>query len=260
MAQQQKCEVEYYGKCGGKLRQREVVYHYRPRPKYLKGGSDEIAFVTLCDGHVKEIKSNNEDKLPELYGWDFADALDGLTYKLKYTGLPPTVFCVHCTFPMQLTRSETGACTEMCIVDETVDQLQCLCNEPIECVCASYNNNALHWGLLTYVNGFDYKVYGCRACDLGRPSWRDLRSEYADGLNDIDALLGMAKANPELILQKNANGKTPLDLIPEMIESIEETLTGYFLKSAENGWGQSNKAGLEKIKKGLIEVLDVYAN
>jgi two-component SAPR family response regulator len=75
-----------------------------------------------------------------------------------------------------------------------------------------------------------------------------------------ETIVSLAKANPEFLLEKNANGKTPLDLIPEMIESMEETIKGEYLKCAEYGWANSNIWTLKNIKKELIEALDAYAN
>jgi len=265
MAQQQKranqCEAEYYGKCGGQLRQREVMYHCRPRSKDVVRGHgpfDETAQVVLCDGHFKRICADYEGKLPELYGWDFADSLECLTAKLKYTGYPSSVFCVHCSFPIKDTETETGICTDTCILLQEIHKnngpaWECKCAIPIECVCASYNNNHLHWALLTYVNGFEFNDYKCDACS--RPSWRDSHKEYLDGLSDISVIIEMCRSNLELLLEKNAKGKTPLDLIPEMIASLEETLADEYLKCAEYGWANSNIMGLEKIRDSATHAL-----
>ncbi len=262
MAQQNKCEAEYYGKCGGQIQQREVVYHCRPRSKDLirgHGPFDETAQVLLCDGHFKRIAADYEGKLPELYGWDFVDSLECLTNRLEYTGYNP-VSCAHCCFRVQETRTKTGACSNACISFKKnyVGQFNCTCADQLECICASFQNNALHWALLTYVNGFEYEVYDCDACP--RPSWRDTHEEYKVGLETEENIVNMAKANPKLIFQKNAQGKTPLELISEMIESLEYTLEGEYLKCAESGWAGCNINTLDQIKKELIEVLDVYAN
>ena len=264
MAQQTtKCEAEYYGKCGGHLRQRDVVYHCRPRSKDLTRGHgpfDETAQVVLCDGHFKGICADYEGKLPELYGWDFADALDGLTCRLDHTGYNAKN-CTHCGFHVRDMLSETGACSDFCISMTKMyggSDWNCHCAEPLECTCASFQNNDLHWALLTNVNGFEYVDYDCDACF--RPSWRDTHEEYKAGLATEADIIAMAKANPELILQKNMKGKTPIDLIPEMIESLEYTLEGEYLKCAESGWARSNIHTLLIVKKELMEVLDVYAN
>lgn len=257
-----RCDAEYYGKCGGQIHGREVVYHCRPRSKDLirgHGPFDETAQVLLCDGHFKRIAADYEGKLPELYGWDFADSLEGLTCHLQYTGYNPDS-CAHCCFRVQETRTETGACSELCIELTKIRKgdFHCSCAEPLECTCASFQNNTLHWALLTYVNGFEYEYYDCDAC--ARPSWRDTHEEYKIGLETEEGIIQMAKANPELILQKNAQSKTPLDLISEMIESLKYTLEGEYLKCAESGWAGSNIDTLKQIKKELMEVLDVYAN
>jgi hypothetical protein len=262
MNQSKKCEAEYYGRCAGHLKEHDIVYHCRPRSKDLTRGHgpfDQTKQVVLCDGHFKRIAADYENKLPELYGWDFTDALDGLTCRLEYIG-GHVVYCPHCDFKMRHTYSDTGACNATCQLLSNIgaDWDHCICNRLMECVCASHKNNKLHWALLTYVNGFQYDEYECDACD--RPSWRDSHEEYKAGLVTEEVIIAMAKKNPELILQKNNNGKTPLILIPLMVESLKCSLDGEFLKSAEDGWGRSNIKTLEKIKKELIEVLDVYAN
>ena len=256
------CEAEYYGKCGGQIQQHNVVYHCRPRSKDLTRGHgpfDETAQVLLCDGHFKRIAADYEGNLPELFGWDFADALEGLTCRLQHTGNTP-VSCTHCSLCVQETRTETGACSDFCarMTKLNAGDWRCSCADQLECTCARFQNNTLHWALLTYVNGFEYMYYDCDACV--RPSWRDAHEEYKAGLATEEEIIKMAKANPELIFQKNAQGKTPLDLIPEMIESLEFTLESEYLKYAESGWAGSNSYTLKQIKKELMEVLDVYAN
>jgi hypothetical protein len=259
-----KCEAEYYGKCGGHLHQRDVVYHCRPRSKDLTRGHgpfDETAQVVLCDGHFKRICADYEGKLPELYGWDFADSLECLTGRLEYTGHNPKS-CTHCGFYLQDMRTETGACSEFCISMTKKyggSDWHCSCAEQLECSCASFQNNDLHWALLTYINGFEYEDYACDAC-CDHPSWRDSHEVYKAGLATKADIVAMANANPERILQKNTQGKTPMELIPEMIDSLEYTLNGEYLKCAESGWARSNIHTLLIIKKELMEVLDAYAN
>lgn len=266
MTKATKCDAQYYGKCGGKLYEYSVVYHCRPRHKDLSRGhgpSDSIEKVVLCEGHYNQIAGAEENKqLPELYGWDFDDSLDGLTGKLKYTGFKPR-FCDDCGFHVREMQTETGACSKTCINLMELNKihgctLTCTCAETLVCNCASFQNNNLHWALLTYVNGFEYEHYDCDACV--RPSWRDTHDQYKYGLCLETDLIAMAKANPELLLQQNMKGKTPMDLIPEMIDSLEYTLRCDYLKCAESGWARSNIADLEFIKAELIELLDEYAN
>jgi hypothetical protein len=268
MTKATKCDAEYYGKCGGQLYQYPVVYHCRPREKDLSRGhgpSDSIEKVVLCEGHYNQITDAEENKqLPELYGWDFEDSLEYLTGKLKYTGFI-TRFCQHCGFHVQELQTETGACSETCIALMELNKthgstIKCTCAEALVCSCASQANNKIHWAMLTYVNGFDSNEYECDACGHFRPSWRDSHEQYKNGLVSKADLIAMAKANPELLLQQNAHGKTPMDLIPRLIEDLQFTLDEPFLKCAESGWANSNIRVLESIKKELMEVLDVYAN
>jgi hypothetical protein len=263
---EQKCIAEYYGKCGGRISEHEVVWHVRPRSKDLQKGhgpSETTLNVCLCAEHYVRISKqyNSLNRLPELYGWDEADALDGLTCYLHYTGFNPT-YCAHCSGLEKTTVSETGACTKACkaIFKMGVEWIQCHCRDPVECVCASFANNELHWAILTYIHGFDFDFnrYDCAGCD--RPSWRDTHEYYKNGLVDTSVILDLAAKNPALILEKNAFEKTPLTIIDPIIESLVEMSKEPYRKSAECGWAGYNIACLKDIKKGLIEVLDVYAN
>jgi len=261
-----KCDAQYYGKCGGKLHEYPVTYHCRPRQKDLArghGSYDTTEKVVLCEGHYTQISGAEENKqLPELYGWDFTDSLEWLTGKLKYTGYKPR-FCEDCGFHVQEMNTETGACSKMCITLMEMNKrfggtIPCTCADALVCNCAIHENNKIHWAVLTYVNGFDFNEYECEACV--RPSWRDTHDAYTYGLCTETDLITMAKENPELLLQENAHGKTPMNLIPLLIEALEYTLEVPYLKCAESGWARSNIATLENIKKELMEVLDQYAN
>jgi hypothetical protein len=251
-----RCDAEYYGKCGGQMYEYPVVYHCRPRHKDLSRGhgpSDSVEKVILCEGHYNEISSAEENKqLPELYGWDFADSLEYLTGKLKYTGLK-VHFCEHCKFYVRDMQTDTGACSKMCTMMTELNEgkWNCICAETVVCTCAIHMNNPLHWALLTYVNGFDQiNDFDCDACV--RPSWRDSHDQYKCGLFPKEAIIAMTKANPELMLEENAYGKTPLDLISLMITALNWTLEEPYLKCAESGWATSNIATLEYIKAQLM--------
>ena len=261
-----KCEAENYGKCGGRLYEYPVVYHCRPRHKDLARGygpSDSTKQVVLCEGHSNQIAGAEENKLlPELYGWDFADALDGLTCKLKFISSTYN-WCEHCRYTVWDTRSKTGACSHSCVTmtevyKNTDRQWECRCNAPLECSCASFGNNPLHWALLTYRNGYDFAQYDCDACEAR--SWRDNHDEYCAGLAGEEEMLALATQNPALIYQKNVKGTTPLQLIEQIQETLQETLEGPYLKYAESGWAKSNMGVLSTIQKSLMEVLDAHAN
>ena len=258
-----KCEAKSYGKCGGHENMHEVVWHVRPRQKdYTKGHDayDTTLSVCLCAKHSERIRlaADNNGRLPELYGWDKWDALDGLTCKLEYVGYHP-VFCPACDCLQKTTGSETGACTWTC---KTLTELgaewdHCHCAKPVECICANYNNNKLHWAILSYGNGFSYQ-YECEACV--RPSWRDGDHEYAQGLISVEDVLQIAKTDPRLIYEKNANGITPLQFIRPLIHLLLDTRKDEYVKYAEYSWAGFNAHKLEKIEKELMAILDVYAN
>ena len=262
-----KCDAQYYGKCGGRLYEYPVTYHCRPRQKDLArghGSYETTEKVVLCEGHYTQITGAEENKqLPELYGWDFTDSLEWLTGKLKYTGFKPR-FCEDCGFHVQELHTETGACSKTCITLMEMNKthgctLTCNCAEALVCNCAIHANNKIHWGLLTYINGFNCNSdYECEACV--RPSWRESYDAYKYGLCPETDLIAMAKENPELLLVENAHGKTPMDLIPLLIADLQGVLEEPYLKCAEDGWARSNIRVLENIKTEWMEVLDEYAN
>ena len=252
---QRKCVAENYGKCGGQLRDRDVLFHCRPRSKDLTRGHepfDQTKQVILCDGHFKRISDDYENKqLPELYGWDFADALDGLTCRLQHTWRTP-LFCLHCNCKMKDTVTETGACHDTCIslTQHGAQWDHCRCNKPVTCVCQTFKNNPLHWAILTYGNGFQ-REYECHACI--RPSWRDSYDIYKSGLVDETTILQIAKERPNLIYQKNAHGITPIQLIRRLIDLLISVRADDYVKHAEYGLAGNNIATLEKIAKKIKE-------
>jgi hypothetical protein len=265
-----KCEAANYGKCGGPLTAESVVWHVRPRHKDLARGHcphDTTLQVDICTKHHKQITDQycNRTTLPDVYGWDKWDALDGLTARLHYTGFNP-IYCA-CQSRIKDTVSETGACTKHCISliesGAHANWYRCKCSEPVKCICDTYDNNDLHWFLLTYVNGFNFgnsngDYYHCDACV--QPSWRDTHEFYKNSLMPEEAILSIAKKDPRLIYQKNAKGISPFGLIEPMIEHLEYVREEYYVKSAESGWAGSNVNTLTKIKKGLMLLLDSYTN
>jgi hypothetical protein len=247
-----KCEAENYGKCGGHLNEHEVIWHVRPRSKDLErghGAYDTTMKVSLCTEHAKRISFQHYGRLPELYGWDKWDALDGLTCYLDYTGFNPT-YCVDCGCREKTTVSETGACTKTCknLTELGADWEHCNCQSSVKCSCADFNNNKLHWAILTYGNGFEHE-YHCEACV--RPCWHDSHEHYKAGLMSLEYILKIAQEKPQFVYQKNAHGKTPLQLIRQLIELLLDAREGEYVKSAEYGWAGSNIKDLEKIEKKL---------
>lgn len=255
------CEADNYGKCGGYLSEHIVVWHVRPRSKDLARGYaayDTTLTVGICAEHFKRITFQHYGCLPELYGWDKWDALDGLTCRLDYTGFNPT-YCKQCGCREKTTVSETGACTKTCknLTEIGADWDHCNCNELVKCVCAEFNNNELHWAILTYGNGFKFE-YDCDACV--RPCWRDSHENYKSGLANEEEIIAIAKKDPRLIYQKNAHGKTPFQLISQLTDLLLEEREDEYVKSAQFSWAGSNVRDLENIQKNLIMILDEYTN
>ena len=258
------CEAQYYGNCGGHLTKRQIIWHCRPRSKDLckgHGAYDATAEIILCNGHYKQITDLYENQqLPELYGWDLKDAMDGLTIGLTYTGYNP-VNCEHCFCLQKTMGTETGACSYVCqsLATMGADWEHCHCSKPVECICPTLQNNEIHWAVFTYVNGFQYLgPHDCNACL--RPSWRDSHEDYKRELVPISTILEMASQKPHLLLQRNIQNKTPLTMIQPMIELLIEESEDYYAKCAQIGWAKSNITKLNEIKTGFIEILDAYAN
>jgi hypothetical protein len=266
MSASTECFAVNYGPCGGHLNTREVKWHCRPRAKDLcrgHGAYDETTNVVLCASHEKQIKEKNENNmLPELYGWDLKDALDGLVCDLTHTSYELlNRNCDHCLCRQKTMGTETGACSYVCqsLGKMGADWDYCHCSKPVTCICPTLQNNALHWAVFTYVNGFQYMgEYDCDACL--RPSWRDSHEEYKSGLVPIKTIMELANKHPNMILERNIQNQTPLTMIQPMIELLTEEANGDYVKCAEMGWANSNISKLKEIKNGFIEILDAYAN
>jgi hypothetical protein len=261
-----KCVAVNYGPCGGHLNTHPIIWHCRPRSKDLLKGHvayDSTTNMVLCVSHEKQIKNKNENNmLPELYGWDLTDALDWLVGNLTYTSDELlNRICDHCEFRQKTMGTETGACSSTCqaLTNMGADWDHCRCSKPVTCICPTLQNNELHWAVFTYVNGFqDLGEYDCNACM--RPSWRDGYEEYKNGLTPIEAIMELAKKNPNMILERNIQNQTPLTMIQPIIELLMEEAEDYYAKPSQIGFANSNMTTLKEIKKGFMEVLDAYAN
>ena len=258
------CAANHFGPCGG-----PVCYHYaewycnrrceKDTTYTAKKIYNDRLTIMLCGTHYNKICVHNYGRLPMLYGYDEEAALDSLTSSLQYTG--PTVhMCTNCTFRQQKYLQESEACTKMC--SSMLNwYTPCDCKETIECTCSSFNNNAIHWAILTYGNGFLYDTdYQCWACV--RPSWRDEHTEYFKALVDIKEIISMAKENPNLLLEKNAENANPLELIDYVVETLTASTAEHntYAKCREDGCARYNIGCLAHLKTELIEVLDAFAN
>ena len=124
-----------------------------------------------------------------------------------------------------------------------------------ECVCMSFRNNKLHWALLTYINGFTWphSYYHCEMCTKNKVSWRQGDEVYKASLVSEEAIVALIKAEPELSWEKNLFGKTPITLIPMMIELLIGVMEHF---REENDCARANLRNLLKIQK---TIKDIYA-
>ena len=253
------CEAVCHGVCSGKITPHTFIYHCRPREKDINKGLaapyDDTIQVLLCEGHNNEIRQKTEiNNLPELYGWDETDALDGVTNGLTYTG-DSRVVCHDCKFLKKMTVSETGACSSFCErMSRQAPTMGCKCKDSVLCVCASLKNNKLHWDIFTYANGFVWNAdYDCKAC-CSRPCWRDEHDSYFKGLVPVNDIISLAKKTPTLIMEKNSKGHTPLTLIDYIIkEELNSAIAenNEYAKYREDGWARHNIDCLTQIQKEL---------
>jgi hypothetical protein len=237
------CEASLYEPCcQGQLSEYKVVWHVRPRMKDLAKGYgfyDSTIQVMLCSEHHNAIAETNDmavGKLPELYGWDEADALDGLVCNLK-------------SKPYQAAHKHTA-------VQQSV----------VVCRYLSFNNNELHTALLTYVNGFTWPTFEYHCCDecyMKKPTWRDYGDVYMASLVPIENIIEMVKANPALAMERNAFNKSPLDLIPFLIEELKYSTAEYgdeYVRCHEDGTARRNIRILKELQLEIMEIMDTYAN
>lgn len=160
--------------------------------------------------------------------------------------------CSHCHNDQHFTRK----CSDWC---RKWSDNKCKCTTPVECICDSFNNNQLHWAVLSYINGFTWPhhYYRCECCIA--PSWRKDQIAYKKGLVSLEVILAITKANPELALARNVCDKTPIALISTLIAVLRGVIGNKFINCSEDKWANHNLKALFKIEKEILAIVeDVY--
>lgn len=224
-----------------------------PMPTKKPTYDNRIIMIMLCGAHFNKFCVHHDGQLPTLVGHNEEEVVDNLVSGLEYTG-PIIHTCADCGYRQKKNLLESAECTTAC--GSSLGGHSCDCKEELECVCASFNNNEIHWAILTYANGFLYDtIYQCWSCV--RPSWREEHTHYYKHLVDIKNIVSMAKKNPNGLRDQNFEGKNPTQLIDFVIEALMESTAEHneYAKCREDGWARHNIDCLTKLKKELTEVL-----
>jgi len=225
------CIAIHLNRCSNDIKVYPIVYHYCPDTKDISRRYipyKTIVDVPICNYHHKKLISVNvyNGILPEIYGYDLADAQHTLTCVL----LPEE--------------------------EEKLEDLNI-------CVCDTFGNNKLHKALLTYTLGFYFgnAHYYCGHCNRNTPDRRDQDDANIASLVSVESVEEMVRESPQLVLERNFKGKTPLQNIPEFIESLEVTLEyARYTSPYQHGKARVNIANLVYIQKKIIEIMEEYAN
>ena len=248
------CEASFTGYCDGLVDEYDVMWQCRPRMKDLAKGHtayDTIIKVAICEEHSIALADIHDCRMPVVPGWDKTDAMDNLCCYLPWK---PIVWPEMDSEPEEKFNADYVPSWK----------------KPKDDVCryATFNNNELHSALLTYVNGFTFGGFAYHCCDdcyLKEPSWRDEGAVYSAGLAPEDGIIDMVTANPKMAMERNAFKKSPLELIDFLIEELKESTAEYsqyseYVRYHEDGTARMNIRTLTRIKKEIMEVMDVYAN
>jgi len=206
------CVASYLNRCSDDLETYNVVYHHRPREKDLARGHgpyDDTLQVGICSYHHNKILANvPEDEERRLPEIYGCDEQDALS-----------------------------------ILTQDLDR------EEAECCCERFGNNELHEAIIAYSRGgFEIDTYyHCEACEHLHPSWRDEHEVFFGALKSRDEIERMIENRPNMLLEQNKFGKTPYQIIPELIETLEESRNGEYVKYHEQGKAGANAQSLRSI-------------
>ena len=226
-----RCAAESYGaKCCGQLTAHNVIYNYPLYPGRVAEPS--TISVPLCVSHYDQITAvpENNNSLPELYGYCSDDLLDGLFAGLADAEVEAEV-----------------------VKEKKAEEI---------CRCSSFNNNELHTAILTYLNGFEWRMpnYTCAACVPSHPSCISEFDTYLASLTSRIAIAEMVKNNPKLTMERNAYNTTPIELMS--LISSELVMCTYrknpYVMSFENEFACINIEFLKQIRRDIMEVMKPY--
>jgi hypothetical protein len=78
------CHAQIYNSCRGEVISYNFVWHVTPRKKENKEPYTTSLTCKLCSKHYHRIVKLNNNRHPEISGWDEWDALDDLAFRLDY--------------------------------------------------------------------------------------------------------------------------------------------------------------------------------
>ena len=112
-----------------------------------------------------------------------------------------------------------------------------------------------HKALLTYIRGFNWPhcYYYCGHCTPQKISWHfgDDDAAYKASLASEESILTMVKAKPDLAWEKNLFGKTPISLIPMLLEVLMGITDNPYKKFADDSRARENWRSLMKIQAAI---------
>ena len=71
---------------------------------------------------------------------------------------------------------------------------------------------------------------------------------FFGALKSCDEIERMIENRPNMLLEQNQFGKTPYQIIPELIETLEESRNGEYVKYHEQGKAGANAQSLRGIR------------
>lgn len=123
------------------------------------------------------------------------------------------------------------------------------------CVCNTFGNNKLHNAIVKHilVGGFNGQTnYDCNSCQKNLPTWEDGLDAIEYFLMTLGEIERMIENRPNMLLEQNNNGQTPFQIIPELIEMLENTRSEEHVNYYEQGLAGYLAEKLDKIKE-MIE-------
>ena len=124
-----------------------------------------------------------------------------------------------------------------------------------KCVCGTFGNNELHKELIRYTlvgNFHGITYYDCYTCKNNLPTWEDGLDAIEYFLMTLGEIERMIENRPNMLLEQNNNGQTPIQIIPELIEMLEYSRDWEYVKPTEQGFAGYLAEKLGKIKE-MIE-------
>lgn len=210
--QHQVCIASHLNRCSNDINTYDVDYY--SYPNFIGHQELHIFQVNICNYHYNKIRGT-------------------MSEQLKNERILPHVL----------------AHTEQDAVDSI---LQCLQYETTDCVCDNYGNE-LHKALIAYTRGgfMIPEDYYCESCEHNHPSWHDGLEAFNSVLMSLHDIERMIENRPNMVLEQNNEGKMPIEIIPELIDMLEDSREWEYVKYQEQGIAGVNAQAL----RGIMEMI-----